>query len=171
LATLDETERAELAKHSQLSLQDLFEQIDNLNDTHKSESKYRRCVAKMNDYFAWLPNALSIWDPVIASSQPAAIAVGVVKAIVLFACRTYSSFEALSLEIERLSDCLQTLAVYGEKCSGQPMVYNVLVCTYKHLFTFYKKVRRLFVEGGSSTRSKSPCIFKTVLFAHRCIPG
>jgi hypothetical protein len=155
LAALDEAERTELAEDSQLSLQALFEEIDILNETHKSESTYRRCVAKMNNYFAWLPIALGVWDPVIASNQPAAIAVGVVKAIVLFACRAESSFETLSSEIDRLSTSLETLAVYGERCSGQTLVYDVLVCVYKDLFMFYSKVRALFVKGGRLSRSKS----------------
>lgn len=164
LASLDGPDRARLAGNSPPSLQELFSEIRDLDEAHKSESVYRQCVAKMNDYFAWLPDALSVWDPVIASSQPVAIATGVVKAIVLFACRSYSSFEALSLQINRLSDCFKTLAVFGERCSGLPEVFEVLVETYKDLLTFYSNVRGLFVKGGKLNRSKSTESSTTILF-------
>ena len=154
LDRLDEAERTELAEHSRLSPQDLFEEMCKLDNTDKSRSKYRRWIGKMNEYFAWLPNILSIFEPVIQSNQPAAVAVGGVKAIVMFACRSYTSFEALSLAIDRLSNCLRTLALYGENCSSEPDVYDVLVCTYKDLFSFYRKVRGLFVKGEDSSRSK-----------------
>jgi hypothetical protein len=81
--------------------------------------------------------------------------VGLVKAILQLAFRAQASFKDLSSEINRLSNGLQTLAIYGEKCSGDPRVYEVLVDIYNDLFKFYIQAHGLFVRKEGSSRSKS----------------
>ncbi|KAJ2969746.1 hypothetical protein NQ176_g8510 [Zarea fungicola] len=144
-AALEESERSEL--DSQKDMRQLFEALNEADETHNQKSRLRRGLKLVGPYLQRIGFLVDLASPFVSLNPTAATAHGLIKGSIAILTAVCGAGEDLTADIESFLQRIPAIErINGVVKSSEelPDIHKALVAVYKDLFGFILKLNAIF---------------------------